>query len=695
MKKFLLLFMITFAFAKLNNVVIDYNTGLMWQDDKEIITTVSKYGKVTSRMRYLNWYEAKKYCENLKLDGFEDWRLPTVYELVSIMNFYIPKGRSAYNHTKSMFKHMHNEGYWSADSDINGRTRAWYVNFAFGSIYTHTKDRNRNYVKCVRGGNDLMFDSYTNLRVYAAAKFAEGENLENRYFFVKNLYGKLDDLLYTKYPFKEIARLTNKVLNIYVDIPEIPKPKLPPMPKLVKSQFETKKMFQERVNREIAKREEIIKKLQQEYRKKVEARNAKILYIQKHLPQKIKEFQKGALKTVMGTFYFTDPKYDAETQTMYVTLKSSRSSYKKRVALNVPIYVAKNFYNNISNIKADVRFLFDKNKIILNSINAIYKRKVYMAKLTDKDFKPQRVEVVLKDKKVDFKSAKPLRLSLQNPNLKDTYQIDGIIYQDGKKISGKKFNDDIPVLLAHTKQAPVSNKKWLFVIGISKYDQADNIAFASRSAKLFTKVMQKKLGISKRHTYLLLDNKATTARILNNLQIMLSEVKPGDTIYFYYNGHGIPDPKKGNAPFILPSDQIPDFVVQNDKLMLQNIYNKLSSSRAGKVIAFIDSCFSGATDGKSVIKGVAATRLVPKQVTFDRKKMVVITAGRKTQYSNMYPAKGERLFTYYVMKSILKGRKDIKTLYNEVYVKVKDTSNSFGPLKVQEPTISGNENLKL
>ncbi len=695
MKNFLLLFMITFAFAKLNNVVIDYNTGLMWQDDKEIIITKSKYGKVESFERELNWSQAKNYCENLKLDGFEDWRLPTIYELASIMNFYVPKHHYTYNHTKTLFKHMRNKDYWSINKYVDKwRNKVWIANFDFGELFPKYKDK-RCYVKCVRGGNDLMFNSYDNLRTYATAKFSEGKNLENRYFFVKNIYGRLDKLLYTKYPFKEIARLTNKVLNIYVDIPEVPKPKLPPMPKLVKSQFETKKMFQERVNREIAKREKIIKKLQQEYRKKVEIRNAKILYIQKHLPQKIKEFQKGALKTVMGTFYFSDPKYDAETQTMYVTLKSSRSSYKKRVALNVPIYAAKNFYDNISNIKADVRFLFDKNKIILNSINAIYKRKVYMAKLTDKDFKPQQVEVVLKDKKVDFKSAKSLRLSLQNPNLKDTYQIDGIIYQDGKKISGKNFNDDIPVLLAHTKQAPVSNKKWLFVIGISKYDQADNIAFASRSAKLFTKVMQKKLGISKRHTYLLLDNKATTARILNSLQIMLNEVKPGDTIYFYYNGHGIPDPKKGNAPFILPSDQIPDFVVQNDKLMLQNIYNKLSSSKAGKVIAFIDSCFSGATDGKSVIKGVAATRLVPKQVTFDRKKMVVITAGRKTQYSNMYPAKGERLFTYYVMKSILKGRKDIKTLYNEVYVKVKDTSNSFGPLKVQEPTILGNGNLKL
>ena len=691
MKKILLFIFAIALFA--NDTFLDKNTGLMWQDDKEVIIKKSKYGKITKKNRDLNWTEANEYCENLKLAGFDDWRLPTLYELESIID-YKYKDNAPYNKVnKRFFKNMKTTYYWSSSEYVHYPREAWLVKFDWGESYIYPKDKYK-MVKCVRGGNELMFNSYTNLRVYATAKFAEGEDLEDRYFIVKGKYGTLDTLLYTKYPFKEIARLTNKVLNIYVDIPKVPKPKLPPLPKLVKSQFETKKMFEERVNKEIGKREKIIRKLQKEYRQKVEARNAKILYIQKHLPQKLKEFQKGALKVVMGKFYFTNPKYDAETQTMYVTLKTSRSSYTKRVALQVPIYIAKKFYHHIKDVIAKVEFKFEKNKIILSAIDAIYEENSYIAKLTDKDFKPQQIEVVLKDKKVDFKSAEPLKLSLQNPNLKDT-QIDGIIYQDGKKISGKKYNDDIPILLSKTKQAPISNKKWLFVVGISKYDYTDNIAFATRSAKLFTKVMQKKLGISKRHTYLLLDDKATTARILNSLKLMLKEVKPGDTIYFYYNGHGIPNPQQNNEPYILPSDQIPDFVVENKQLMLKNIYKELSNSKASKIVAFIDSCFSGSTDGKSVIKGVAATRLVPKKITFNKKKMVVITAGREKQYSNMYPQKGERLFTYYLMKSILKGRKDIKTLYNEVYLNVKDTSEKFGPLKVQEPTISGNENLKL
>ena len=628
-------------------------------------------------IKKMNWQEAKKYCYELCSNASCSWKLPSIQELRYLKN------------NKKSLKTIVEGYYWSDTKYEFDNQDVWAMFLSLNAVYRdHYNMNNNHYVICSR----IYQKKYKSFNSY------------------------------TKYPFKEISKLVNENLNLWLEPrkikkpilpPEIKKPKLPAVPKLIKSQFETKKMFEERVNKEISKRDKIIKQLQEEYRKKVEARNKKIKQLQKqyndeialikkeqeykkaHIQEKIKQLQKGALKVVMGTFHFTNPKYDAENQTMYVTIKSSRSSYQKRVALSVPLNIAKNFYDNIKNIKADVKFDFDKNKITLNSINAIYDNKTYMAKLTDKDFKPEKVEVVLKDKKVNFKADKPIKLTLQNPNLKDYYQVGGVIYQEGKKVSGKKYNDDIPTLLAHTKQTPISNKKWLFVVGIGKYDNTDNIAYASRTAKLFTKVAQKTLGISKRHTYFLLDDKATTARILNNLKIMLREVKRGDTIYFYYNGHGIPAVTKNNEPFILPSDQIPDFVVENDNLMLKNIYKKLSASKASKIVAFVDSCFSGATDGKAVIKGVAATRLVPKNVTFNHKKMVVLTAGRNKEYSNAYPQKGERLFSYYVMKSLLKGRKDIKSLYSEVYIKVKDTSNSFGPLKVQEPTISGNKDIKL
>ena len=136
-------------------------------------------------------------------------------------------------------------------------------------------------------------------------------------------------------------------------------------------------------------------------------------------------------------------------------------------------------------------------------------------------------------------------------------------------------------------------------------------------------------------------------------------------------------------------------ISEDNFFKLKNIYKTLTNSKASKVVAFVDSCFSGATDGKSIIKGVASSRLVPKKVTFDKSKMVVLTAGKDKQYSNMYEEKGHRLFSYFVMKSLLKGKTDINDIYREVYTNVKDESYKMGDMKIQEPTIDGNLKLKL
>jgi hypothetical protein len=123
----------------------------------------------------------------------------------------------------------------------------------------------------------------------------------------------------------------------------------------------------------------------------------------------------------------------------------------------------------------------------------------------------------------------------------------------------------------------------------------------------------------------------------------------------------------------------------------------LSGSKAGKVVAFVDSCFSGVTDGKAVLKGVAATKMTPKIINFDKDKMVVITAGKGHQYSNGYNKKGHRMFSYFAMKNILESNENtisklFKNIKNETY---EASVQEYGDGRTQEPTIEGNANLGL
>ena len=253
-------------------------------------------------------------------------------------------------------------------------------------------------------------------------------------------------------------------------------------------------------------------------------------------------------------------------------------------------------------------------------------------------------------------------------------------------------NNDISERLENVKQVSIDNTKWLFVIGVEEYDSIDPVAYASNSAKTFVTVMQKTQGISERNSYILIDDRATSGRIKSDMAKLLENVKEGDTIYFYYSGHGIPViPSKD--PYILPKDMTPAIVGLEEDFKLENIYKKLASSNAAKVIAIVDSCFSGSTDGKSLFKGVAASRLVAKKTKVDEAKMVVVTAGGGEEFSNMYKSKEHRLFSYFVMDALIDGKTDIESMYKSTFKNVKDVSFKMGDQFIQRPTIEGNSKL--
>ena len=179
------------------------------------------------------------------------------------------------------------------------------------------------------------------------------------------------------------------------------------------------------------------------------------------------------------------------------------------------------------------------------------------------------------------------------------------------------------------------------------------------------------------------------------MQLLLRNVKYGDTIYFYYSGHGVPAPQSGES-YILPKDKIVDFISREDDFKLSYIYTKLSQSKASKIIVFIDACFSGKTDNTPLFKGVAPGLIKTKKVNFDESKMVILTAGKDNQFSNSFDEKGHRMFSYFIIQSLV-TRKDlnINLLFKDVSLKVHDCSIEKGDIYLQDPQIFGNKNLSL
>ncbi len=137
-------------------VIVD---GLMYQNDKPFTKTYT-------------WEDSKKYCKNLSLGGYNDWRLPTKNELLNIKTIKLYKGylfEEEYDKWFKANKHKRNKNFkgdyyfikkefvenmrgygsfWSATVNTN---LAWLVGFCYGYSGNDNK-LNDYYVRCVRGG---------------------------------------------------------------------------------------------------------------------------------------------------------------------------------------------------------------------------------------------------------------------------------------------------------------------------------------------------------------------------------------------------------------------------------------------------------------------------------------------------------------------------------------------------------------
>ncbi len=97
-------------------IVTDHVTGLMWQDDSSTIETKL-------------WQDAIDYCESSQLGSFSDWRLPTIEELVSLIDFGKMKPS-----IDDIFQNINDKNYWSSTRSANNPAKIRYVSFEIGIV---------------------------------------------------------------------------------------------------------------------------------------------------------------------------------------------------------------------------------------------------------------------------------------------------------------------------------------------------------------------------------------------------------------------------------------------------------------------------------------------------------------------------------------------------------------------------------
>jgi hypothetical protein len=114
-----------------DGTVTDISTGLMWQQETA--------GTMV-------WGPAITYCEDLSLAGYDDWRLPNINELQSLVDY----SKTSPAIDTSLFPDTVCSNYWSSTTDAYIHY-VWRVDFNYGYIFNDDKSRSYD-VRAVRGG---------------------------------------------------------------------------------------------------------------------------------------------------------------------------------------------------------------------------------------------------------------------------------------------------------------------------------------------------------------------------------------------------------------------------------------------------------------------------------------------------------------------------------------------------------------
>jgi Protein of unknown function (DUF1566) len=112
------------------STVFDKETGLSWQR-----TNIASY----------SFDVAKDHCAGLSVGGLQGWRLPTLQELLTIVD----ESQTQPSIDPTAFPGTPPLGFWSATPSATDPSQVWYVSFSGGYTDLHGTSSSQ-LVRCVR-----------------------------------------------------------------------------------------------------------------------------------------------------------------------------------------------------------------------------------------------------------------------------------------------------------------------------------------------------------------------------------------------------------------------------------------------------------------------------------------------------------------------------------------------------------------
>lgn len=227
------------------------------------------------------------------------------------------------------------------------------------------------------------------------------------------------------------------------------------------------------------------------------------------------------------------------------------------------------------------------------------------------------------------------------------------------------------------------------VVGVAKYADLPEALYAEEDAEA-VKAHLLALGVPQRNLIHLAGSRATLTSLKKYVETWLpNNVRPGSRVWFYFSGHGAPDPRTGTS-YLVPSDGDPNYLSET-AYPVRELYAKLAASGAKEAVVALDACFSGA-GGRSVLaKGARPLVVRHEAPEAPPASVTVLAAAAEDQITAAHEEAGHGLFTYFLLKGLDgaagKGPVTAASLHRWLSPKVADEARRQN--REQTPALSG------
>ncbi|WAS96160.1 caspase family protein [Nannocystis punicea] len=213
---------------------------------------------------------------------------------------------------------------------------------------------------------------------------------------------------------------------------------------------------------------------------------------------------------------------------------------------------------------------------------------------------------------------------------------------------------------------------YALIVGIEKYRDVTPAGGARTDAEKFAELARVTLGVPEDNIKVLLDDRASRTDIAKQMRWLQANVPSGGRVYFYFSGHGAPEPTSG-VSYIVPFDGDPQYL-KDTAIPMTEVLGDLEKTKAKDVLALADSCFSGA-GGRSVL--APGTRpLVRVEDVKPQTRVAMLSASSGAEISGPAADGSGGLFSKYLIEAIGSGQGDIN---GDGQISLKELAEWIGP----------------